>query len=913
MDEKKDQSIRKKVCEFFERYIYSNRKSYFVLLLVLFVLIVFRNQIMGLFHSSILPVLSVIESNCWSTIVFFLMLCYPIYKLVQCYKNRYYIPLFLWWTLVFVIVFYGRYRFCGWGEYTYNPKPSNWIIGYSDIVMLLLFVFLPIHCIPYCKKSKNEENENNANNDIINDNPIENDDIDILGYSTNAKEFAEKIKRLPVENHSYSVGVIGEWGSGKTSFLNLVKRNLGSQCIIIDFNPRTSKSIDNIQSDFFETLFSKLKQYDFRCSFSFQKYLKSIDLHIDNKLLSLFFSLQGILNKETERKKLEEAIKRLQKKIVVIIEDFDRLFEKEEILEVFKLIDSNASFANVVFITAYDKEQLCLRLLSNNSFSEKFVIWEYYLPIPPYDKILNYFKEELFKRINPSEEEKNIYRTDLQNHKEILGDNLSTIRDIKRFLNMFVPTYNIVKRDVDFRDYVLLTIIKYKNPEEYMKLYNKEFLDRFATGNSSFYCINEDAIKQAKTKKIIQELFPKKEQYRTNNVLSICRIFAFDTYFYNYVFDGIPMEEMDKLLEPDSDFNEIDQWKKNNKLCYVIDYVNSKNILNFKNRITFERYIDVLLHLNNILLHSNDILMPSGEKCNRNVFYNRIRQLTAYNYFDEIKLIMNDYFDEILNHYNYEGNDYKKIISQKLKENYPINIVKTMLIESIKNDREYKSIFSKDELLQMAKNALDDLIRNDSTFKQEHLDLLYSCIDNIDTSGKYLFDIMSYQLDEGSCQKIYELIENNPAGYFENFVGLASYPDTSGIMSIVCKPYWKQIFGSPEKFEQFLETHKNDIPNFEQIDNFWELYKNNGYEIIEDNEQETICSKIDNNLREEREKLEKLLEIQKELTENEKNDNKEECLSKYQELKKRIDSISLYIKLRNDLRKEIEKKIQNNG
>ena len=45
---------------------------------------------------------------------------------------------------------------------------------------------------------------------------------------------------------------------------------------------------------------------------------------------------------------------KLGKRLIVFVDDFDRLTDVE-IIEVLKLIDKNAAFRNTIFITAYDE------------------------------------------------------------------------------------------------------------------------------------------------------------------------------------------------------------------------------------------------------------------------------------------------------------------------------------------------------------------------------------------------------------------------------------------------------------------------------------------------------------------------------------------------------------------------------
>lgn len=85
------------------------------------------------------------------------------------------------------------------------------------------------------------------------------------------------------------------------------------------------------------------------------------------------------------REKIQKAVAALNKKIVILIDDLDRL-TGEEILEVLKLINKNASFQNTVFVTAYDKQYVNTVLGSvvccpeGRDFTDKYFNME--LPLP---------------------------------------------------------------------------------------------------------------------------------------------------------------------------------------------------------------------------------------------------------------------------------------------------------------------------------------------------------------------------------------------------------------------------------------------------------------------------------------------------------------------------------------------------
>src|SRR5262245_1928997 len=72
---------------------------------------------------------------------------------------------------------------------------------------------------------------------VIGDNPIRTSEDDALGRTKGARSFAVQILSLDI-SEGVVVGVLGPWGSGKTSFVNLARVHLEKAGIpILDFNP----------------------------------------------------------------------------------------------------------------------------------------------------------------------------------------------------------------------------------------------------------------------------------------------------------------------------------------------------------------------------------------------------------------------------------------------------------------------------------------------------------------------------------------------------------------------------------------------------------------------------------------------------------------------------------------------------
>lgn len=72
---------------------------------------------------------------------------------------------------------------------------------------------------------------------ITGDNPIALPEEDTIGRNNFAQSFAKQMLSLDTSKGSV-VGVLGAWGSGKTSFINLARNELNQDNItILDFNP----------------------------------------------------------------------------------------------------------------------------------------------------------------------------------------------------------------------------------------------------------------------------------------------------------------------------------------------------------------------------------------------------------------------------------------------------------------------------------------------------------------------------------------------------------------------------------------------------------------------------------------------------------------------------------------------------
>ena len=90
------------------------------------------------------------------------------------------------------------------------------------------------------------------------DNPIRRPDQDLLGRTANAQSFANSVLKIDA-SEGVVVGVLGGWGSGKTSFINLASEFFKKAgATVLDFNPWMFSGTEQLVDSFFDELSAQL-------------------------------------------------------------------------------------------------------------------------------------------------------------------------------------------------------------------------------------------------------------------------------------------------------------------------------------------------------------------------------------------------------------------------------------------------------------------------------------------------------------------------------------------------------------------------------------------------------------------------------------------------------------------------------
>ncbi|EGK7513716.1 hypothetical protein IO387_000111 [Campylobacter lari] len=348
------------------------------------------------------------------------------------------------------------------------------------------------------------------------------------------------------DKDSVSIGIIGEWGSGKTSFINMVLESLSinKKIVIINFNPWNISTRKQLISDFLTMLSKEICKVpfpEFKCRnlkkiyshFKF-KFFSEVSQNLED--LALLFKMSSYViadpvtsvamsktsnaisdfNKSlnAEKKGLDEiknkintALSNIDTKIIIVIDDLDRLADTD-IREIFQLVRSIADFKNTMYILAYDNEIVTKALDKiqkdkGERYIEKIVQVPIVLPKLNKANLTAIFMQKI-EQFNFTYEkfDKNEFIESL-NTNNFVGA-FENIRDINRYLNVLKFEMSAIKQELYLYDFAVITLLKVFEPKFYGFIYNH--YEIFAGTALASYEIDREEQKSIYTKMIDEQI-----------------------------------------------------------------------------------------------------------------------------------------------------------------------------------------------------------------------------------------------------------------------------------------------------------------------------------------------------------------------------------------------------------------------
>jgi hypothetical protein len=482
---------------------------------------------------------------------------------------------------------------------------------------------------------------------ILGDSPIYDVKDDKLGRNNFATKIAEMIVSYSATNESGIVlGLEGDWGSGKTSIINLIKSKIENRkdLHVAYLNSWLAADKDTLVIEFFKGIseivaignkhpldYTDIEGY---ASNFINKASRGITINMPfvavdfSKIVDK--SKQGSLKKQKEQinEKLISWEKEndFRKTIVYFIDDVDRLSDIE-ISTVFQLVKNIADFPGIIYILAYDRnivETALNRIQKEHGreYLQKIIQVPLSIPRLDEDKVYEIFNDKLMPFIHATRQEtfdeehlKNVFHSSIKKY-------IKNIRECNRIINAFTMKFELMKNECDLADLLAITILeiyelplvikmkgsKFQLCGYYNEIYS-ELKEKDAKQKLEYLLEGYTEEKRQDIINILSYLFPRfinicgignnylysyQSSVATNK---ICDIKSFDRYFILSLKENITTVEIIDALESGNEKDVVFvmvKWNRSNELRRFFE--RSINLIDAgKVQLTSER-ISILLH-----------------------------------------------------------------------------------------------------------------------------------------------------------------------------------------------------------------------------------------------------------------------------------------------------------------------------
>jgi len=755
-------------------------------------------------------------------------------------------------TIIYLVFF----RFDS--TYIFFNFSGRTLINFADIFLISSLIFIT----SYKSYKKKLEKESSVLS-FLDDSP-KMYTADVYNRQSYAQTIVNHINATSC-NNSFAIAIAGEWGSGKTNFMIRIQEELKlnvAENIVFDFNPWRVNKVDAIVEEFFKTLSSKLKPYNNSIVPKIKEYSNKVlqtSKEVHFKFLDTLIN-DWVHNEDIEKQYalINQAIKSTGKRLIIFVDDLDRLNGKE-IMEVLRVIRSTANFANTFFIVTTDMKYITDALGKTNSFSNET---EYLKKIFQLTITLPTFKKEIYKQLledflltedlNEKEkkgianglkmfsEEKVFVGLDFFNGDVIPQSNfnylIDNIRTLKTFCNSFKIAYNILKGEVDVNDLMVLELIRTRNIEVYNLLRNKTILT--ATKYGSEFSVNEESWKAfaenkeqtilSDLKLAIDYLFTDSESKSPRKILRSHNSYL---YFSYHLGNLISLLEFNKLIEQEEEriISKFQEWIAEKKEEELLSLLNDAEA--FFDNAVFKKMAPIYLK---IIGANKNVWLNKAENL---IFRNRSENYNKY--FEKNDSLYKDFLTTLVN-------------DESISPFHRALVAKNFSTEYIRHfkgsDFEKELGLRKKEWQEVIYILFIQYLETKPISFHEIMDFYICNWSDKDANERFVI----YEKTRESLKKY--LSENIPvfSSFFQNVVQLDPRSFNDDIFQLA---WWlKSIFNNAEEFKEKVHLLKIEDGNMKMIKeiiitNIEAYYENeeNRFKISDEKERNTVLELIKRN------------------------------------------------------------------
>lgn len=318
------------------------------------------------------------------------------------------------------------------------------------------------------------------------DEPIDGVDGDSFGREPFANLLAQTIDRVQLGAASTVFGLVGPWGSGKSSVAAMVGEKLPETWVVQSFTPWAASGTAALQLEFVAALDSALggglaeKGAAKSALRKYAKWASPALSALPGIGRPLADTAQTVVDEFAARKPwsvefeaLAQLLKTMEKRVLIVCDDIDRL-DATELLEFLKVVRLLGRFPNVHYLVAYDADTVEDLLAAEgiggrtSSFMEKIVQHPFELPQIDVATRWRHISSAMIKSLDMQGVQ--LDESGMERYRlliDTLTSGLVTPRQIARYENHLNVLSALVPGEVDALDFAALANLRLNHHEIY--------------------------------------------------------------------------------------------------------------------------------------------------------------------------------------------------------------------------------------------------------------------------------------------------------------------------------------------------------------------------------------------------------------------------------------------------------------
>jgi predicted KAP-like P-loop ATPase len=325
-----------------------------------------------------------------------------------------------------------------------------------------------------------------ASRPLAGDRPIDSPEQDTIGRGGFARQIQYQIETAP-RGEGLVIAVTGEWGSGKTSVINLALSPLEAAqgYRVVRFNPWLFSGTPQLIEHFFSDLKAELAASGNtrlkEVGEALERYGATIDplrfLPGADKAAALTTTFGRILRgREISISRQRDELNRLLAKhdelLVVVVDDIDRLHD-QEVGDVMRLVRLVADFPNTVYVLAFDVKRVARAVGGPDSdaghaYVEKIVQVSHEVPAISGEQLSQMLLERIDAALRSIK-----YRLNQQHWSRlylVFRRYFRTPRDVSRYCNHVRAPMWLLAGEIEAADVLALEALRLFEPDFWTEL-----------------------------------------------------------------------------------------------------------------------------------------------------------------------------------------------------------------------------------------------------------------------------------------------------------------------------------------------------------------------------------------------------------------------------------------------------------